>query len=190
MPTKSPYTKIAENVARDPLTAPWKHHDFSKALIEYLKLVYTLEEALLVQHLEIPPRFRTAGHVADMSGKEVDQVENVFASVHTKGGIIHVKGKYALPAIGLLINLYHVYPEIRKRTHWNYPDALLQADFVPRADDHCIFCGVCVDICPVGAMSLDTKNKRAATDPEKCMGCGACTLGCPENALQLIQYEC
>ncbi len=189
METKSPYKKIAENIAGNPLIAPMTDNGFSKALIKYLQLVYTPEEALLAQYLKMHPRFRTAGRVAEMSGKDVEHVKKVLAVVHRKGCIVRRKKEYALPATGLLIHLFQVDPEFRGKTFWNNTHAILQTSFVPRTAEHCIFCGACVDICPVEAMSLNTKKKRAEADPEKCMGCGACAIECMENALQLIPYE-
>ncbi len=345
MQTKSPYTKIAENIDKNPLTAPKTEPGFSKAFIEYLQLVYTQEEALLVQHLEMTPRYNDAGRVAEASGMEADQVENILSRIRRKGGLVCQKGKYALPPIGLLINIHQVYSEIRPddiqaarlyqtffirdgffrfceasekgtpvfrtipvhqviktgqkilpaeeahefidslgtdqfslvpcscrtrtaklgirecekdnpvgycimlgasadyfqrlgqgrkisrqeaiqyvddmlklglvaqtdnaagnnsiiclccecccsqirgRTRWNHPHAILPANFVPLADQNCIFCGQCVDTCPVRAMSLNTKTKKAEADPEKCIGCGVCAMRCPEKALWLYRHE-
>ena len=45
------YLKIAENVDAGPLTAPKADGDFSKAFVKFLKLLYTPEEADIVQHL-------------------------------------------------------------------------------------------------------------------------------------------
>jgi len=187
--TQSPYTKIADKIGRNPLTASTVSHGFSEAFIEYLQRVYTPDEALLVQHLELLPQFRTPDHVGRRSGTKAEYVEDILAVVNSKAGIVYKNGGYALPALGLLINFNQAYPEIREKTGWDIPDAIQPSSFVPLADEHCIFCGVCVDICPYRAMSLDTKNKRAKADPEQCVGCGACAIGCPENALRLIQYE-
>ena len=190
MLTKSPYIKIAENIDKNQPTSLRTENGFSIAFIQYLQLIYTMDEALLVQYLEATPGIRTAGYVAEMSGKKIEYVENVLAGINNKGGIIHRKGKYSLPAIGLIINLYRIYPEIKGKILWNNHNSILQANCFPRTNEHCIFCGVCVDICPVGAISLNGKTKSAAADPEKCLGCGACAVGCPENALQLHCHEC
>ena len=46
----------------------------------------------------------------------------------------------------------------------------------------CISCGTCVAICPVEAISFDSKGK-AVIDQKKCIHCGACASSCPVNAI-------
>lgn len=41
----------------------------------------------------------------------------------------------------------------------------------------------CVRSCPVSAISVDKKNKRASIDYEKCISCGQCTVACPFSAI-------
>jgi len=48
--------------------------------------------------------------------------------------------------------------------------------------DICIGCGVCQQICPAAAISIDT---IARVDTLKCTGCGLCTTECPRGALTL-----
>ncbi len=48
----------------------------------------------------------------------------------------------------------------------------------------CIGCGACVDVCPVGSLSL--ANGVAVAD-ERCTACSACLEVCPTNALSLPQ---
>ena len=47
----------------------------------------------------------------------------------------------------------------------------------------CIGCGVCVNICPVGAISL--KNGKAVIDPQVCIKCGSCEGSCPVSAIKI-----
>lgn len=52
----------------------------------------------------------------------------------------------------------------------------------------CTGCGVCVPLCPTGAITL--AEGKARVDETACTGCGACIEPCPEGAIQpLIQGE-
>lgn len=44
----------------------------------------------------------------------------------------------------------------------------------------CISCGVCVQKCPVAAISIESK---AIIDSKVCVGCASCTTVCPVNAI-------
>ncbi|MBI4832486.1 MAG: 4Fe-4S binding protein [Candidatus Lindowbacteria bacterium] len=79
--------------------------------------------------------------------------------------------------------------QVRGRTRWDNPRAILPSNFVPEASDECALCGTCVDRCFFGALSLDEDKGRAVVDPEKCIGCGVCTIACPTKALQLRRFE-
>jgi len=46
----------------------------------------------------------------------------------------------------------------------------------------CIGCGVCQQVCPTAAISIDT---IARVDTRKCTGCGLCTTECPRGAMTL-----
>ena len=49
--------------------------------------------------------------------------------------------------------------------------------------DLCVGCGICKDICPAGAISLE---EIAVIDSERCTGCGLCLDQCPRGALSLF----
>ena len=51
----------------------------------------------------------------------------------------------------------------------------------------CNACNVCVDHCPVQAISL--VEEKARIDGPKCIGCGQCELQCPEDAISLVPSE-
>ncbi len=79
------YRQIAENVDKNFQTAPKAGDDLSQAFIAYLKIVYTPEEAELVQHLFMPPVFKTLEDLADATDKSADDVQNILAPLTAKG---------------------------------------------------------------------------------------------------------
>lgn len=79
--------------------------------------------------------------------------------------------------------------QLRGRTRWENPAALLPSNFVPEAGDDCIMCGECVGRCFFDALSLNDAEGKAVADPEKCVGCGVCTLACAQETLKLKRIE-
>ena len=50
----------------------------------------------------------------------------------------------------------------------------------------CSACGVCVEACPFGALSL---NGTLTVNWEKCMGCGVCESQCSTQGITLVRDE-
>lgn len=50
-------------------------------------------------------------------------------------------------------------------------------------EEKCISCGKCVEVCPVGAASLEEEASRI--EPDICISCGQCMEACPVNAIDL-----
>ncbi len=48
--------------------------------------------------------------------------------------------------------------------------------------DQCACCGLCVDICPEHAITM---NMEVSVDVTKCTGCGSCVDECPSQAISL-----
>lgn len=72
------YHRIAEKIDSGPLGAPKAGDSFSRAFIDYLKLLYNPEEANLVQHLEMPMKFKQAAEVAEATGRDEEEVKEVL----------------------------------------------------------------------------------------------------------------
>jgi len=60
--------------------------------------------------------------------------------------------------------------------------------YIARIDESkCVGCGICVEKCPIEAVSLI--NGIAHNDEHKCIGCGVCVHHCPEGARTLERTE-
>jgi len=53
----------------------------------------------------------------------------------------------------------------------------------------CLGMGDCVQVCPVGAISIHPEKKVAVIDKDKCTGCGLCAAQCPRNIIDLVPAE-
>ncbi len=49
--------------------------------------------------------------------------------------------------------------------------------------EKCSGCGLCVDICPLEAISLE--NDKAKVDKDTCTECGQCVDECPNKAISI-----
>lgn len=53
----------------------------------------------------------------------------------------------------------------------------------------CAGCGLCVEVCPYGARSIDVDTLTAQVNAALCQGCGACVTACPNGASQQKAFE-
>jgi len=64
-------------------------------------------------------------------------------------------------------------------------NVVARSAFVNQVDDaSCIACGLCLEQCSFGAVSLDATLQ---VDRARCVGCGVCVPACPEGALGLVR---
>lgn len=111
----APYYRIAEGLDKNPTGAPKLGDEFSPAFIALLKILYTPEEAEIIQHLKVFDKFTTIEQVAEITGKDVAEVADIIKQVKGKSGIIGEGGKYCLPPMVRVFNAYHYYPEIKPK---------------------------------------------------------------------------
>ena len=56
---------------------------------------------------------------------------------------------------------------------------------VKRNEQRCTHCGVCVTICPTGALAVEPETRRINFFPEKCIACELCVKICPPRAMEV-----
>ncbi|MDP8293031.1 MAG: 4Fe-4S binding protein [Candidatus Orphnella occulta] len=56
---------------------------------------------------------------------------------------------------------------------------------VRRNDKRCTQCGVCVGVCPTGALYVNRENMEVIFDIEKCIACELCVPACPPRAVEV-----
>ena len=61
----------------------------------------------------------------------------------------------------------------------------VEAAVAAAASELCRGCGLCVEACPYGALSLDGEEGRVAVNEALCKGCGLCVVQCLSGALQV-----
>jgi len=54
-----------------------------------------------------------------------------------------------------------------------------------RNEAKCTNCGVCVPICPTGALVVDEKTRKVIFKNDKCIACELCVKICPPRAMEV-----
>ena len=74
---------------------------------------------------------------------------------------------------------------------FGFTQAVHSSNYVPKVAANCSGCGLCLPVCPVGVMTLETEGERgqgkkmAVVEEKNCLGCGVCVRNCPRQALTM-----
>lgn len=71
---------------------------------------------------------------------------------------------------------------LRMVNEFNAPGLIAPPHFLPQFDKfRCSHCGKCAKVCPMGAIVVDTQQKKYTHLRERCVGCGLCALACDQR---------
>jgi ferredoxin len=56
---------------------------------------------------------------------------------------------------------------------------------IRRNDSRCTHCGVCISVCPTGALVIDKKTMKVNFDAAQCIACEYCVPACPVKAMEV-----
>ena len=62
-------------------------------------------------------------------------------------------------------------------------------DHFYRDEDECYDCGLCVSVCPFGAIEMNRENWKVEFNIDKCMACGNCVATCPPKVIHFDLME-
>jgi len=74
-------------------------------------------------------------------------------------------------------------------SQFGYPNVVVSSNYIAKVDnDECQQCSVCVETCPVNAISMNSDD-MPVVDEKICLGCGVCSLECSSDSLKLVKRE-
>ena len=107
---KSPFVRLSETLDTDALGVPKRDGGFSPAFLEYLRLLFTAEEAEAASHLNVAPPLRSVQEVAGEMGRSAEEAQELLDGLASKNVILGFGGSYVLPNMRLVVN-YHQFRE-------------------------------------------------------------------------------
>ena len=110
---KNPYEKILEKMREYPNDIPITEGNISEAFREYIKLLFTPEEAEVAQHLEVKPL--SVGQIAKRMGKDRKETKKILEDMTDKGAIQDIGGYSYFIAIAHLFNIGFKYSKALER---------------------------------------------------------------------------
>lgn len=74
-------------------------------------------------------------------------------------------------------------PELKLPGNYPYKDGMGSLPFTPKVNhEECSLCGLCMETCPGGAITIEDK---VIMDAMRCIFCCACIKNCPEEAITI-----
>ncbi len=105
------YLKLAERLNLNPFRVPKHDGEFTASFIEYLKLLYSPEEAAVVKYLSPLPAFTSTEDLAQRAGLEEKQIIDMLSSLLRRNRLTGMGNMFALPPIPILVNIHQFHRE-------------------------------------------------------------------------------
>ncbi len=110
---KDPYDVILKKMREYPNDIPIINGEISEAFREYIKLLFTPEEAEVAQHLTVRPQ--SAGKIAKSLGKDRKETKRILDEMTDKGAIQDIGGYSYFLAVAHLFNIGFKYSKALER---------------------------------------------------------------------------
>lgn len=111
--SEDPYEVILQKMRKYPSDIPFKDGKISDAFRDYIKLLFTPEEAEIAQHLETRPL--SVGTLAKRIGKDLKETRQILNDMTDKGIIQDIGGYSYFIAMAHLLNMGFKYSKSYKR---------------------------------------------------------------------------
>lgn len=69
----------------------------------------------------------------------------------------------------------------------NFVSIFEKNNYESKVDDSCIGCGLCVDLCMMKSINLD--SLKAQINPRYCCGCLMCVERCPTKSIEILEVK-
>ncbi|MCP4133605.1 MAG: hypothetical protein GY754_21740 [bacterium] len=106
------YKQLAEQMNLNPQRAPRHEGEFTESFIEYLKLLYSEEEAAIVKYLKPVPKFTSTEDLARETGNKEKAVMETLDSLRKRNRLLGMGNLFALPHMPLIVNVHQLRTEL------------------------------------------------------------------------------